>query len=108
MSPTKTFFTLLGGITLVVAFIAYDILKSPYLDRDISGPITISSEWSELTPNKPLKADRDIQELTLDFGEPVTPNYETWSVSLADGSVTRPEAQIIDEQGNVFKLESYS
>src|SRR5947209_17786297 len=99
MSPTKIFFTLLGGITLVVAFFAYEILKSPYLDRDVSGPITISSEWSELTPDRPLKAEREVQELTLEFAEPVTPILETWSVRLADGSVTKPQAQLVDEQG---------
>ena len=108
MSPQKTFFTMLGGVSLAVGFLAYQLLKSPYLDRDVSGPITISSEWSELTPDKPLKAERAEQELTLEFAEPVTPILEIWSLRLGDGSVTKPEAQLIDEQGEVSNLGSYA
>ena len=108
MSPTKTFLTLLGGVILVASFLAYQLLKNPYLDRDRSGPVTISSEWSEITPNSPLKPEREIHEVVLDFAEPVTPIYETWSIRLADGSIVKPEARLVDEKGNEFKLESPS
>ena len=33
-------------------------LFNPYLDQEIAGPTTISSEWLEIVPKQPVRAER--------------------------------------------------
>lgn len=47
--------------------------KNPFIDRKLSGRVTLTSEWFELTPAKPLKIARDTHELTL-FPDPPIPD----------------------------------
>ena len=49
---------------LIASACAYD-----YIDREISGPVTLDKNWYELTPSKPLSTARDTHELTL-FPDP--------------------------------------
>jgi hypothetical protein len=81
-------------------------LFNPYLDREIAGPTTISSEWLEIMPEQPLRVERQIQYLTLDVADPFEPVYDNWSLRLNDGSVVRPEVQLVDEHGSVYNLTS--
>ena len=74
-------------------------LFNPYLDREIAGPTTISSEWLEIVPKQPLRVERQIQYMILDVADPFEPLYDKWSLRLRDGSVVKPEVQLIDEDG---------
>jgi hypothetical protein len=40
-----------------------------YIDRELSGPVTLNQTWLELTPSEPLTIARDTHELTL-FPDP--------------------------------------
>lgn len=81
-------------------------LFNPYLDQEISGPTTISSEWREIVPRQPIRVERQIQYMTLDVADPFEPVYDKWSLRLGDGSVVKPEVQLVDENGNVYNLTS--
>lgn len=78
----------------------------PYLDRDVVGATSITSEWLEIIPKEPLHVERQVQYLVLDVADPFEPVYEVWSLRLRDGSLVKPEAQLVDESGNVFDLTS--
>ena len=93
----------IGGVFLVAEVYRY---FHPYLDRTISGPVTITQEWTEIVPNEPLKAERQIQYLTLDVAEPFEPDYDSWGLRLPDGAIVVPEVQLIDQNGNIYKLTS--
>jgi hypothetical protein len=54
---------------LMVSACAYD-----YIDREISGPVTLNQNWSELTPVTPLSTARDTHELTLFPDPPMSPD----------------------------------
>ena len=79
---------------------------NPYLNRDVSGPITLSSEWTEIVPKEPLRAERQINDLVLVVAEPFEPDYEHWALRLGDGSIVKPEVQLVDEKGNTYNLTS--
>lgn len=79
---------------------------NPYLDQDIGGPVTISSEWLEIVPKKPLRVERQIQYMILDVTDSFEPDYDQWSLRLQDGSIVKPEVQLVDEDGNTYNLTS--
>jgi hypothetical protein len=66
--------------------------KNLFIDRKLSGRVTITSEWLELTPAEPLKIARDTHELTL-FPDPPIP----------DGTPTaKIEAELIGSDGTTY------
>ena len=48
---------------------ACTLFRNPYIDRELSGPVTLNGEWLELVPKEPLKVEHDTQEVTL-FPDP--------------------------------------
>ena len=89
----------------------YRAVFSPEFKRDISGPLTVSSEWTEIVPDKPLKAERAENAVMFDFAVPlnekdvITGNdVARWGIRFPDGSVTIPEAQLVEQNGNVYPL----
>lgn len=106
------FYTALaGGLVLLLVFVgAYYMLQtpSPYIDRKIAGPTTISNEWVEVTPNEKLAPKGDYQEVALGLAAPyIVPISDRPSagVRMPDGSNVVPEVEIIDMQGNKFSLK---
>ena len=101
---------MLIGLALIGGFAAFKVyrLNNPYLDREVAGDIVISSEWQEIVFNQPLKPEREVQKLLLNFAEPQTPDYNTWKLRFADGAQVIPEAQLIDHQSNSYPLDRVS
>jgi hypothetical protein len=103
---------------LLFAFFIYGLATSE-IQREIGGPITISSNWVEITPDKPMKPSHQTQYVILEVSDahtsyttPYDPNDKSWDQSWAmrfpDGSLVRPEVQIVDEYGKVYDLKSPS
>jgi hypothetical protein len=92
------------------AFISFKVYRmfNPYLDREIGGAVTLTSEWLEITPQEPLRPERQVQYLYVDTPEPFDPDYQSWGIRFPDGSVIVPEVQLIDQQGNVYNLKASS
>ena len=63
----KMFYTALAGglVLLLILFGGYYMFqeRSPYIDRKIAGPTTISNEWVEITPNETLEPKCDYHEV---------------------------------------------
>ena len=77
----------------------YRSIFSPYLEQEVTGPVTITQEWQEITPPKSLRADRQIQYLILTIAEPFELSYKAdWGWRLPDGSVVIPEVQLVEDR----------
>lgn len=97
-------------VTLIVGIVALSIIfgvyqqRSPMLDREIKGAITISSDWIEITPDKPLKPTRDVQMITIALEPPFQGEFEAKAIRTPDGSLVQPQVQLVDQNGNTFEL----
>lgn len=94
-------------ISLVfVGFISMKVYRifNPYLDREISGPVTTSTEWLEIRLSKPLRPERHVQEIDVKFAEPYDYDHRTREIRFQDGSPLIVEVQLVDQYGNVFEL----
>ena len=73
-------------------------LRNPYIDRELSGKVTLTNEWLELSPGEPLKVERDNQEVTLFPDPPIKMVYDNGLVP-ADGRAADIEAELVDSNG---------
>jgi hypothetical protein len=77
----------------------------------LSGPVTISSEWIELHPPSGLKAEKTFQWVQLELEPPFKDDFygdgkgpnKGKGILMPDGEITNPEIEVIDQYGNVFK-----
>jgi hypothetical protein len=90
-------------ISAFVAGIVYRFFF-PYLDQELSGKVTISSEWKEFVPKKPLRAERQIQMVVLDLDKSFKFQDNDWGLILPDGSVVTPEVELVDQDGKTYPL----
>jgi len=97
---------LLGLLVLgafnVIGF--FSRLFHPYLDLEIKGPTTLSNDWQEIVPQKPLRPERLVQQVVIYVEKPVTKDRDSWELVMPDGSRVTPEVQLIDDHGNVYDL----
>jgi len=105
-------FFILGGVSgvIILLFIGYLIVSLALMnsEQQISGPMTISSNWTEITPERPIKPTKQFQEIVLDVNPSeglVRDNLHAERMQLANGEIVKPEIQLIDQYGNVFVAE---
>ena len=97
----------IAGALLVASLILYsycaiDRRLHPNLDREIAGPVSISSEWIEILPEEPLEPEREVQQVLIWFAQPYTTNIN--GIISPDGHTFYPEVQLIDQRGNAYNL----
>jgi hypothetical protein len=107
IAPATAF--LAGSLAVVVSLtVACGLL---YIDREISGPVTLNQNWWELTPSAPLTIARDTHELTL-FPDPPIQMVDdpTGKQSLipADGRDADIEAELIGSDGKAYRSTGHS
>ena len=85
---------------------ACSLLRNPFVDRELSGPVTLKPEWLELKPDAPLKVVRDTQELTLFPNPPIKmvddPSRKK-SLIPADGRDADIEAELLGSNGVTYR-----
>jgi hypothetical protein len=79
---------------------------NPYLDSELAQNLTLTNEWVEIAPAKPLRAERQIQYLILTFAESGAPDVPKSGIRLPNGSVVTPEVQLIDQNGRTYNLHA--
>lgn len=80
-----------------------------YIETTISNEtVKLSSDWQELPINSPLRCDRKDQEILLTSAVNYQPSLNPPGMQLQDGSVARPEAEIVAEDGQIYKLSELS
>jgi hypothetical protein len=80
-------------------------LFKPYSDYEVSGPVTISSEWLEITPEKPLRTGRQIHLIVIELDAAIKIERDGWGLILPDGSVSKAEVQLVDQDGKIYYLD---
>jgi len=102
---------LTGGLTFFVIVIlimtescSYIARKrNPYLRQEVYGAITIGKEWSEIKLLKPIKAERQINRLVLEY----TNDYN-WDLlnqlRTSNGTLFFPDVELVDDSGRPLKL----
>jgi hypothetical protein len=101
-----------AGICLVALLVfgtrlVYEIATTDS-EQIVSGPVTLSPQWTEFVPVKPLRQAKQFQEIVLDVDASeglVADNLHTDRMQLSNGAVLHPQIQIVDSQGNVFNAE---
>ncbi|HYV09784.1 MAG TPA: hypothetical protein VE980_02650 [Pyrinomonadaceae bacterium] len=78
-----------------------------FLDRTIKGDTTLTQEWMEITPETPLKPERDVQAVMLYLAKPYEADLEMKGVRIPDGSLVKPEVQLVDTAGKTYSLNYY-
>lgn len=77
--------------------------------QEISGSVTIGSEWTEIVPPVPLKPYATLQEVVLRFDDydrkNFTDNLQGEILNLADGRKTKIEAFLFDDKGESYELQ---
>jgi len=95
---------------LLLIFVGALIYKFATLDSEevVSGPVTISAQWAEFIPQRPLQPSKQTQEIVLDVDpseDLVEDNLHLDRMQLANGTVLHPQIQLLDSHGNVFDAE---
>ena len=98
-----------GGLLLliIVVGVIYGLASSDS-EQIVSGPVTLSAEWIEFVPRKPLRPLKDTQEIVLDVDPSeglIEDNLHENRMQLSSGVLLHPQIQLIDEVGNVFNAE---
>lgn len=112
MKPRKSSILVVIAVVLLVVFIgstAYIFFRIffPYIDREISGPVTLNQEWLELTPEEPLTGYRDTQTVIL-YPEGLrwdTVNERT-GLFLRDGPPISVEVELVDRNGGTHRVNA--
>src|SRR5712691_3577588 len=97
MSLQRRTTSLVSGVALSFVVTCTACILFPYIDRELSGPVTLNDEWLELTPKEPLKVQRDTQELTLFPDPPIK------TVNGDQVPAVNIEAELIDSKGEVHR-----
>jgi hypothetical protein len=111
MSPTRKFFIFLGvvggAVILIAGWVIFSLMNMQS-EKVISGGVTLTPEWAEVTLSKALSFPRQSQVILLDVNEPlVKDNLHLERMQLADGTFIHPQLQVIDKGGNASDIELY-
>lgn len=95
------------GLIIVVGRFIYGMASSDS-EELVSGPVNLSSEWTEFVPLKPLRPRKESQEIVLDVDPSeglVEDNLNLERMQLSNGVLLHPQIQLIDSEGNVFNAK---
>ena len=97
----------LVGLLLFGTRLVYEIATTDS-EQIISGPVTLSPQWTDFVAEKPLRQAKQFQEIVLDVDASeglVADNSHTERRQLSNGAVLHPQIQIVDSLGNVFNAD---
>ena len=77
---------------------------NPYLDQELAGPTTTTAQWLEITPYFPLKVSRQRHMVALDLDSSIRTETNGAGLILPDGSVVRPEVELVSKAGKKYEL----
>jgi hypothetical protein len=103
---------IVAGVGALVLLVSVGALVYGFATADseqiVSGPVTLSSQWTEFVPQKPLQPLKQSQEIVLDVDPSeglIEDNLHLERIQLSNGPLLRPQIQLVDSQGNVFEAE---
>jgi hypothetical protein len=96
---------LLGIATLFVVGSVVYWFATKQSDREIVRNLQISTEWSELTAEPPLRPTKQVQYLIITIDGYKRSVEDTRNqIPLPDGTTTNPDVILVDENGKTYRL----
>jgi hypothetical protein len=118
LTPSQKTFLVIASFCFILLLLlgsAVVSLLTSQSERQVYGQITVSDEWVEIKPQPPLKASKRTQDLDLYVADEHTAYWtaddstdNSDAMRFPDGSLVRPEVQLIDEYGTVYELDRHS
>jgi hypothetical protein len=116
LSFSQKFFLALAAVCVTLPLIVSLAILSLFpKERQVCGEMTVGNEWVEIKPQPPLKASKRTQDLNLYVADKHTAYWnkddstdDSDAMLSPDGSLIKPEVQLMDEYGTVYKLHSVS
>jgi hypothetical protein len=82
---------------------AFGIRRHIYLE--IANNLGVSSEWIDITPQKPLTAKKDCNEIFLSIDGYLYNHEKPFDqIKMPDGTVVKPEIQMVDQDGIAYPM----
>ncbi len=78
------------------------LLSQACSEQPVSGPVSLTAEWTTVTPPEPLRVERGVQNVCLQVGEIRDVNIEH-GVTLTDGRHVL-EGEVVDNEGTRYGL----
>ena len=100
--------TLFGIVLLTLAGTLVYELSTSNSEEIVSGPVTVSNQWLEFIPRRPLRSLKQTQEVVLDVDPSeglIEDNLHSDRMQLANGVILHAQIQLVDSHGNVFDAE---
>ena len=95
-------------ILAVVSFLMLSC-KEGYIETVVTKtPLTLSSEWQEIVPPRALRCERTDQEVLLHSATPYSKKVDPLAMLLPDGTVAKPQAQLLRADGKAHELDVLS
>lgn len=95
-------------VVLALGFYAYFnyAVKATHISQLLAKEVEITSDKLEITPETPLKPNKQIQEiaLSIDGYKPDIGNQD-WTIKLNDGTIIEPKIELVDENNNIHPLK---
>jgi hypothetical protein len=95
----------IGAAVLIIGALSTCACGLFYIDRELSGPVTLNETWLELTPREPLTIARDTHELTL-FPDPpiqMVDGPPDKGLIASDGRDADIEAELLGSNGTTYR-----
>ena len=114
MKPVvKVLLALAALVLLVILYVTGSTIywwKTKQSDREIATNVDISSQWTELSPQPPLKSTKQLQYLIIcvDGYTRTLPDDTRLQIPLSDGTTANPEVVLVAEDGNAYPLRPSS
>jgi hypothetical protein len=94
----------LCAFTLVtIACIGLSCARSDRMQK-IGDEITISTEWTEIRPPRPLRHERNINVVELFLADGFSPDLTAHGVRLRDGTIVIPAVQLVDQDSKTYEF----
>jgi hypothetical protein len=72
--------------------------------EELAGTTTTASQWLEIVPQSPLRVERQRQMIALDLDKSIQTEREGSGLVLPDGSIVRPQVQLVSKDGKIYEL----
>lgn len=98
------FLTSVLGLGFYVWFI-YSV-KAMHKKQTVAENIQVTSDWLEVSLEKPLKTTKQVQKvmLSIEGYKSDYRNNDFGNIKLADGTSINPEIQVVDESDKIYEL----
>lgn len=93
-------------ILLLFSALFVIVLLTSVAEQRVAGEMTLTNEWVEITPDRPLRPLKQYQVIVLDGAEPTTEQSDWYDRAVRpDVYEPHPEVVLVNERGEAVRVE---